>query len=147
MSYDKRRLNELIVPIAKLIPVTGAQSSVESGWVDMELEYQVLAVFNVGEATLGTADLKLQQATDSSGTAKKDITGKAVTQIVADGGFATIECSGYEMDFDGGFTFLAMDITTTDATTAASAVLYGGPQGRYQPSTTISDEDIQETIS
>lgn len=146
MSLDNRRLNELIIPIATLPPVTGAQASVESGWVDMALERQVLAVLNGG--VFGTSiDLKLQQATDNSGTSKKDITGKALTQIVASNKVATIECSNYELDADNAFTFLAMDITTIGATAAAAAVLYGGPKGKYQPSTTVSVEDIQQTIT
>lgn len=146
MPTDNRRLNELIIPIAVLPPVTGAQASVESGWVDMADHEQVLAVINCG--VFGTTiDFKLQQATDASGTAKKDITGKAITQIVGNDEIATIECSGYEMDTANGFTFLAMDITTVGATAEAAAMLYGGPKDRYQPGTSIADENIQETIT
>jgi len=145
MSNDKRRLNELIIPLAEITPVTGAQSGVNSGWVDMEDEYQILAFVQAG--VVGTScDMKLQQATDNSGTGAKDISGKAITQLTATG-VASIECSADEMDSAGGFTFLSMDLTTVGATTAASCLLFGGPQGRYQPSTTISDEDIQQTIT
>ena len=146
MSLDNRRLNELIIPIAVLPPVTGAQASVESGWVDMALHRQVLAVFNGG--VYGTTlDLKLQQATASDGTAKKDITGKAITQIVANDKVATIECSNYELDADNSFTFAAMDITVVGATGAAAAVLYTASKAKYQPGTTISVEDVGQTIT
>jgi hypothetical protein len=146
MSLDNRRLNELIIPIAVIPSLTGAQASVESGWVDMNDHRQVLAVLNGG--VYGTTiDLKLQQATSSSGTAKKDISGKAITQIVANDKVATIECSNYELDADNSFTFLAMDITTVGATAAAGCMLYGGPKDKYQPGTTISVEDVGQTIT
>ena len=91
--------------------------------------------------------IRLQQATSNTGTAKKDITGKAITQLVASNKVATIECSNYELDADNAFTFLAMDVTTIGATAAVAAMLYGGPKGKYQPSTTISVEDIVQVIT
>ena len=146
MSNDKRRLSDLIIPIGFIEPKTAAQASVESTWVDMEQEYQVLCVANVG--VVGTTlDLKLQQATDASGTSKKDITGKAIVQISTDDEIVTIECSADEMDSANGFTFLAADLTTVGATTACSVMLFGGPQGRYQPSTSLSAQDIKQTIT
>ena len=143
---DNRRINETIIPIAERTPVTGAQSGVNSIWVNMEEEYQILAIVQAGVVGT-TCDMKLQQATDASGTGAKDISGKAITQLAATG-VATIECSAYELDRANGFTFLSMDLTTVGATTAASCIMFGGALARYQPdNTSISDEDIQQTIT
>lgn len=145
MSIDNMRLNQKIIPLAAMVPLTAAQASVNSIWINMDDEAQILAFVQAG--VVGTTlDFKLQQATDNSGTGAKDITGKAITQLTATG-LASIECSAYELDADNGFTFLSMDLTTVGATTAASALLFSGPRDRYMPGTTISDEDIQETIT
>lgn len=147
MSYDNRRLNQLIVPIGQLPPVTGAQSSVESTWVDMSKQRQILAVLNIG--VVGTSvDAAMQQATTSSGTSKKAMSpAVAITQITSSTAVVTMELSNYQLDRANSFDFAAIDITTVHATTAAAGMIYGGPKDKYQPSTTISAEDIQETIS
>lgn len=146
MAADNARLNEKIVPLLKLAPVTGIQAGVDSAWISMDDQFQVLAVVN-GGAVSGSIDVKLQQATDDTGTGAKDITGKAITQITGANETATIECSAYELDSENGFTFLNMQVTTSNAADAVGAVLYGGDKGRYQPSTSISNEDVEQVIT
>jgi hypothetical protein len=69
-----------------------------------------------------TLDGKLQQATDSSGTGAKDVTGKAITQIVkatGDNKQALINLRVQDLDTNGGFAFVRLSITVG---TAASLV-------------------------
>ena len=147
MSADNARINEQSVLLGVVPPVTGIQSGVNSGWIDMSTERQLLCIVNGGVASVGSIDVKLQQATSGAGAGAKDISGKAITQITADDQTATIELSAWELDRANGFTFVSADVTTTDATDAVGVVLIGGVKGRYLPSTTISDEDIEQTIS
>lgn len=147
MGANEQRINKVAVPIATLDPVTGAQAGVNSIWVDMSLEHSVLALLQAGVVGT-TVDFKLEQATDNAGAGAKDITGKAITQLTGDlDGVVTIECQNYELDNANGFKFLSMQVTAVGATTAASAVLIGGVYGRYQPSTTISAEDVELVIT
>jgi hypothetical protein len=146
MSNDNARLSEKIIPVTFLEPITGAQASVNSTWVNMDDLRQVLAVINIGVA--GTSvDFKLQQATDSSGTGAKDITGKAITQVTSDDAICMIECSAWELDTANSFTHVSMDVTTVGATAACAAIMYSGPRERYIPGTSIADETIVQTIS
>jgi hypothetical protein len=147
MSADNARINEQAVLLGVVPPVTGVQSGVNSQWVDMTVQRQLLCIVNGGAATSGSLDVKLQQATDSSGTSAKDISGKAITQITTNDQTATIEVSAWELDRANGFTHVSADVTTTNAADAVGVVLVGGVKGRYLPSTTISDEDIEQTIS
>jgi len=72
---------------ATIDPVSQGAGTVTTGWVPMGNFNSVCALLGVGVMSAGsTVDAKLQQATDSSGTGAKDITGKAITQLLAAGG-------------------------------------------------------------
>lgn len=134
--------SEAAALVATIDPDALAVAAVSSDYVDMALFDQVLAVVSAG--TLGTAatlDAKLEQAQDSGGTGVKDITGKAITQLVKatdDDKQALIDCRAAELDTDGGFSFLRLTITVGAATSDGSGHVFGfGP--RYGPA---SDNDL-----
>jgi len=89
----------------------------------------IMAIVMAG--TLGTAatmDAKLVQATDSSGTGSKDITGKAITQLVKatdDDKQAIINCRAEELDLDNSFTHVALTITVGTAASDGGGLLLG----------------------
>ena len=114
-----------------------------SDYVDMSKFERVMAVVMAG--TLGssaTFDAKLVQATDSSGTSSKDITGKSITQLTEAGTDsdkqAIINCMAQELDVDNGFTHVALTITVGTASSDGAGVLLG-LDPRYGPA---SDNDI-----
>jgi len=145
------RISNQIVQIADIVPITGA-ATYNSEYIDMSTQLEILAKVHCG--VVGTSvDAKLVQASDSSGTGKKDITGRAITQITTTDDNASIELRQDDglLDTDNGFLFVGLEITTVGATTAVSGEIYGGlfaieqdslgPQSYDQ-----ADETVRETI-
>lgn len=137
------RLSEEVAVLAVIDPDANAAGALTSDWVDMTMFQQVMAVCLAG--TLGTSatlDMKIQQATDSSGTGAKDITGKSITQLTQAGTDsdkqAIINLRADELDVAGDFTHAAIVLTTAVATSDSAAVMLGR-RARYQPA---SDNDL-----
>ena len=113
---DKASFLDVIEPVAQAAATTGL-------WIDAGICFNYLV--HVGARTVGTTvDCKIQQATDASGTANKDISGLAITQLSA-AGSALINITASDLDTDNGFTHIAMVLTTVGATTVATAELIG----------------------
>ena len=133
-------------PVVGVIdPDNNAAGALSTAWIDMSLFHSIMAVIMAGtiEAT-GTIDAKLEQATDSSGTGVKDVTGKAITQLTAAGSDsdkqAIVNCRSDELDADNAFTHVRL--TMTGATAAAdSAAVVLGFDARYQPAADLSTVD------
>jgi hypothetical protein len=105
----------------------------------------------IATGTLGasaTVDAKLQQATDSSGTGAKDITGKAITQLVKasnDDDQAWINVKQEDLDVAGGFTHVAIVLTVGTATSDAGAFLFGSPTD-YPPASNVDLASVVEIV-
>jgi hypothetical protein len=144
--------SERAAVIAVIDPDVTAASTVTSAYVGMDLFNQVMAVVMAG--TLGssaTLDFKLVQATDSSGTSSKDITGKAITQLTQGGtdnsdDQAIINCRAEELDVDNGFSHVAMTMTVGTATSDAGAILLG-MASRFAPASDNDVASVQEIVS
>lgn len=119
----------------------------KSDWVNMARFHSLLAIVQTG--ILGTAanlDAKLVQATDSSGTGEKDISGKAITQLDEAGASPPdtndkqylINLRTDELDVDNGFDHVQLHLTLQDATSDLSAILLGFDP-RYGPA---DDNDL-----
>lgn len=132
---DKASYQDVIEPLAQAAATTGL-------WIDAGIASNFLA--HVGAGLVGTSvDLKIQQATDSSGTAAKDISGLAITQLTAVGS-ALINITASDLDTDNDFTHIAMVLTTVGATTVAGAELIA-IDARYEP--LAQGAEIDEVIS
>jgi hypothetical protein len=95
--------------------------------------------------TSATVDVKLQEATDASGTGAKDITGKAITQLVKasnDDDEAVINIMSDELDTANAFTHIQMSVTVGAATSDLSGIVLG-LDPRYGPA---SDNDIASVV-
>jgi hypothetical protein len=123
-----------IVSVIK--PTLTNNASVNSGWLSMMDAARLFAIINVG-ATDITLDAKIQQATDSSGSNAKDITGAAITQYTAtdDDKFASIDLEAAALDLANNFNYVRLSITVGNGSTGAyvSAVLIR--TARHQPPT------------
>lgn len=128
--------SDQVAILAVMNPVSQGAATVVSDWVPMTNVDAILAILQTG--VLGanaTIDAKLRQAKDSAGTGAKDVTGKAITQLVKannDNDQAAINCRSDELDVNNGFTHVALSITVGAAASLISAVLLG-LYGRYQP--------------
>lgn len=138
--------SEQFALVGRVDPDATAASTVTSGWIAVKDFEQFIA--HVCTGTLGTSatvDAKLEQATDSGGTGAKDISGKAITQLVKasnDDDDALINLRAEEMDVDNGFDYFRLSITVGTATSDISGAVWGaGP--RFGPA---SDNDLASVV-
>lgn len=119
-------------------PDATAAGAVSTGWIHMGTYASIMAIAFAGTlGTNATFDAKLQQATDSSGTGAKDITGKAITQLTQAGTDdsdkqAIINCRSDELDVANGFDYVRLTITVAVATSDVGGCVLGF-DARYQP--------------
>jgi hypothetical protein len=98
--------------------------------------------------TSATVDAKLQQALDSSGTSAKDITGKALTQIVkatGDNKQALINVKPEELDTVNGFGFVRLSVTVGVAASQTSAQVLG-LNPRFAPADASNQAAVVQVI-
>lgn len=128
--------SDQVAVMAVMNPVSQGAATVTSDWVPLSNVDAILAILQTGVmGAAGTIDAKLRQAQDVAGTGAKDITGKAVTQLVKasnDNDQVMINCRSDELDVNGGFTHAQLSITVGTAASLISAVILG-VYGRYQP--------------
>lgn len=128
--FVNQKISETLAVLATLDPASQAAATVTTGWVDASTYLALMAVIHTGVlGASATVDAKLQQATDSGGTGAKDVTAKAITQIVkanGDNKQAIINCKGSDIDTEGGFRFVRLSLTVGTAASIVSATLYGG---------------------
>ena len=135
---------------AVIDPDDASAAAYTSAYVSMSSFNQIMAVVQTG--TLhgsGTVDFKLVQATDSSATGSKDITGKAITQLVKasnDDDQAVINCRADELDVDNGFDYVAMTMTVGGGACDTSAIMLG-MAARYAPASDNDLDSVQEIVS
>lgn len=127
--FPNAKGSELLSVLATIDPASISAGTVTTGWVSAANHHNLLAVIQTGAlGTAATLDAKLQQASDSSGTGAKDISGKAITQIVkasGDNKQALINLRPEELDVNGGFAYVRLSLTVGTAASLASAQLLG----------------------
>lgn len=149
MSINLRPSDRVAV-VANIDPDAYAAGTVESGWVSIAQFGSVMAVVQAG--TLGTSatlDAKLEQATDSSGTGAKDVTGKAITQLTKAGSDddkqAVINCGQEDLDIENSFAFVRLSITVGTATSDAGGVVLGFDPA-YGPASDNDASSVAEIV-
>lgn len=126
-------------------PDLNAAGTLTTGWISMATFQAIQAIILAGAlGTSATLDAKLEQATDSSGTGAKDVTGKAITQLTDAGSDsdkqAIINCRADELDIANGFNHVRLSMTVAVAS-SDSAALVLGHYARYQPAADIATVD------
>ena len=115
--------------LATIDPVSQAAGTVSTAWVDLATYFAALAILSVGAfGVAATVDAKLQQATDAAGTGAKDISGKAITQLLAAGGNnrqIMINMKSADLDTENAFRFLRLTVTVGATATLIAAGLFG----------------------
>ena len=143
------KLNEKIAVLATLDPASVAASTVVTTWVPVANFHSIAALIQTGVlGTAATLDAKLRQATDSSGTGAKDVTGKAIVQMVkatADNKQASIELRTEDLDTTNGFAFVALSVTVGTAASIFGAQLVGA-NARYMPASQFNATTVVQTV-
>ena len=121
--------SEVAAVIGTVDPAALTAAAHTSDYVSAADFESIMAIVKTGTlGTSATVDAKLVQATDSSGTGSKDITGKAITQLVKatdDNKQAVINCRAEELDLANSFTHVALTITVGTATSQGDGLLLG----------------------
>jgi hypothetical protein len=122
--------------LAVISPQSASAGTYTSGWVAMAAIARAYAVLSIGAITgSGTVNAKFQQASDSSGTGAKDVTGAAMTEIVGSANSneqVTIEVRQAQLDVANNFTHVRLSVTTAVAASLISAVIQGN-NAKYAP--------------
>jgi hypothetical protein len=136
--YPNAKLSELNAVLIAIDPVSQAVGTLTTQWIDAASFERFLALIQTGLlGTSATVDAKIQQATDASGAGAKDVTGKAIAQIVkatGDNKQALINFRTDDLDINAGFGFVRLSITVGTAASLISATLLGGV-AKYLPVT------------
>ena len=143
------KLSERLAIADVIDPVSQSAATVTTGWINMANAERLLAIIQTGTlGTSATVDAKLQQATDASGTGVKDITGKALTQIVkasGDAKQAQINLRTEELDTNGGFAFVRLSLTVGTAASLVSAVVLLGDV-KNLPASASNHADVVQIV-
>lgn len=143
------KMSEALALAGVIDPASIAVGTASSAWVPMADFERLLAVIQTGVlGAAATLDGKLQQATDAAGTGAKDITGKAITQIVkatGDNVQAMINVRAEELDVNNGFTHVALVLTVGTANSIAGATLFGGI-AKENPASTYNAATVAEIV-
>jgi hypothetical protein len=145
------RPSDVAAVVGVIDPDAYAAGTVTTGWIAMSKFEKLMAVVMAGElGTNATLDAKLQQATDSSGTGAKDITGKAVTQLTQAGTDsdkqAVINLTADELDVSNGFDYVRLSMTVATATSDAGAIVLGF-DARYAPASDNDASSVDEIVA
>lgn len=115
--------------LAVIAPASQAAGTVTSGWLSFDKFQSIVAVLKTGVlGASATVDMKFQQATDASGTGAKDVTGRALTQIVkatGDNKVASVEVHPFDLDTVGGFTYVRVSLTVATAASLVDVTVLG----------------------
>lgn len=147
--FTNAKPSELIAVLDSIDPVSQAAGTVTTGWIKADKFFTYLSLINTGTlGTSATVDAKLQQATDSSGTSAKDISGKSITQVVkasGDNKQVEINLRGSELDTNGGFSYFRLSVTVgTAASLIAANVL--GVNARFAPASDSNNSDVAQVV-
>ena len=147
--YPNSKASEMLALLATIDPATQAAGAVSTGWVSVANHLGFLALVQTGVlGTSATVDAKLQQALDSSGTGAKDISGKAITQIVkatGDNKQVLVNVKPEELDTVNGFGFVRVTVTVGVAASITSAQLLG-LNPRYAPADVGNQAAVVQVI-
>lgn len=146
--FTTKRISDAVAILGNIAPVSQGAGTVATAYVPVKNAHAICAIINTGVlGASATVDAKIQQATDASGTGVKDVTGKAITQIVkatGDGKQAMINFRPQDLDTNGAFTHVRLLITVGVAASLVSAELLAGT--RYEPATDLNVAAVVQVV-
>lgn len=123
--------SELVAVVGNIDPDAYAAGTYTTGWIDASKFQRFLAVVQAGDlGASATLDGKLEQATDSSGTSAKDVTGKAITQLTQAGTDSNKQAlinvdPTQDLDISNDFNYFRLSITVGTAASDAGGMVFG----------------------
>ena len=127
--FPNAKGSEQLSILATIDPASRAAGTVTSGWVSVANFHAFLAVIETGVlGASATLDAKIQQAQDNAGTGAKDVSGKAILQIVkatGDNTQALINLKPEDLDNANGFAYLRLSLTIGVAASIVAGKVIG----------------------
>lgn len=143
------KISEAQAVLANIAPISQGVGTAVSGWVSIKNAQMILAIISVGVfGASATVDAKFQQATSAAGAGAKDVTGKAITQLLAAGGnnrLAEINVRPQDLDTNGGFSFVQLSVTVGTAATLISAEVLAST--RYLPASDLNSAAVAQIVA
>ena len=143
------KISEQAAVLATIDPISQGAGTVTTGWISAANHERFAALVQTGVmGASGTLDGKLQQATDSSGTGAKDITGKALTQILkaaGDNKQAVINLRAEELDIANGFSYFRLSLTVGTAASLISAGVLAGVT-KNMPASALNQAGVVQIV-
>lgn len=138
--------SQRVTLLDRLVPVSQGAATVATGWKSMKEYESMLGFLSVGVlGAAATIDAKLRQATDGAGAGAKDITGKTITQLTKagtdDNKEVLINLQSEDLDVEGGFSFVQLQVTVGVAASLIAAYLLG-MDARYKPTHAASVDEV-----
>lgn len=132
MMNVNAKASELVALCAAINPVSQGVGTLTTGWIAAKDYHRFLGVITAGVlGAAATLDAKFQQAQDSGGTGAKDVTGRAITQLVKatdDGKASEIDLKHGDLDVKNNFTHIRLSMTVGAAASLTSGHVFGvGP--------------------
>ena len=147
--FPNAKGSELFSVLATIDPASQAVGTVTTGWISAGNHHTLLALVQSGVLGTGaTLDAKLQQASDASGTGAKDVTGKAITQIVkatGDNKQAMINLRPDDLDVTNGYAYVRLSLTVAVAASLTSAQLLG-VNPRFAPGDASNQAAVAQVV-
>lgn len=147
--FPNAKPSELVTLLATYNPASVGASTVTTGWINAANHHHYLALIQTGVlGASATLDAKIQQATDSIGTGAKDVTGKAITQIVkasGDNKQALINLRTSDLDVSGGFCYFTLSLTVGTAASLIAASVYGFSD-RFMPASDDNQVGVVQIV-
>lgn len=144
------KLSEQVAILGTIDPDVTTASTVTSGWANSGLFDRLMGIVQMGTlGTSATVDAKIEQATDSSGTSAKDVSGTDITQQTQAGTDASdkqvainVKASELDKTTFPPFDFVRLSITVAVATSDIAGLLLGG-KATYKPA---NDNDLASVV-
>jgi len=140
------RLSEVLYPLDADYADSHDAGTTDGTYVSMQNYHRGWLVLNVGtmQAT-ATLACSIRQATDTSGTSAKAITGKSITQLTQAGGdgdqIICVELRTEELDVQNGFDCVSVRVVVAAAAVEYSYVFYGAVS-RFNPTPTTNWTEV-----
>jgi len=106
-----------------------------------------LVILMVGAITsTGTLDIDIEQSDAASGGTTKNVTGKSITQLTQAGSdsnkIVAIEIASEELDTNGGFAWLNVELTPLTAASICGVLVLAG-DARHQPVSVANWDEVK----
>jgi len=124
------RFSELFCPLVVMHADSFAVGEHNSGFVALNNYHRAVILVDVGDiVATGTVSIDIEQATTTAGAGIKAIAGKSITQLTQAGGDSDdticIELRTEELDVDGGFDCINVEVTVGVAAAELSVWVFG----------------------